>query len=81
MPACPWQRRVAVHVFGIDDGAGIKKKLNGLFGSKGGDSMKQRFTFRSAVAHEAGAFPLCIWQRIVGAGVYAPCARCTLEGR
>ena len=42
-----------MHVFGIDDGARIKKKLNSLFGSKGGSSMKRRFTLRSAVAHEA----------------------------
>ena len=42
-----------MHVFGIDDCARIKKKLNSLFGSKGGGSMKWRFTLRSAVAHEA----------------------------
>ena len=39
-----------MHVFGIDDCARIKKKLNSLFGSKGGGSMKRRFTLRPTVA-------------------------------
>jgi len=47
-----------MHVFGIDDCARIKKKLNTLFGSKGGGSMKRRFTLRSAVAHEAICFDI-----------------------
>ena len=47
-----------MHVFGIDDCARIKKKLNSLFGSKGGSSMKGRFTLRSAVAHEAICFDI-----------------------
>ena len=53
VPACPCQRRIAMHVFGIDDRARIEKKLNSLFGSKGGGSMKRCFTLRPAVAHEA----------------------------
>ena len=47
-----------MHVFGIDDCPRIKKKLNSLFGSKGGGSMKRRFTLRSAVAHEATCFDI-----------------------
>ena len=31
-----------MHVLGIDDGAGIQKKLDRFFGSKGGGSMKGR---------------------------------------
>jgi hypothetical protein len=58
VPACPCQRRIAMHVFGIDDCPRIKKKLNSLFGSKGGGSMQRRFTLRSAVAHEAICFDI-----------------------
>ena len=47
-----------MHVFGIDDCTRIKKKLNSLFGSKGGGSMKRRFTLRSAVAHKAICFDI-----------------------
>ena len=47
-----------MHVFGVDDCARIKKKLNSLFASKGGGSMKRRFTLRSAVAHKAICFDI-----------------------
>ena len=45
-----------MHVFGIDDGTRIKKKLNSFFGPKCGGAMKRRFTIRPAVTHEAICF-------------------------
>ena len=66
-----------MHVFGINDCARIQKKLNSLFGSKGGGSMKRRFTLRSAVAHEPIGFDV----GVVAQFGLAPFARSTLRTR
>jgi hypothetical protein len=47
-----------MHIFGLDDCARIKQKLNSFLGSKRGGSMKRRFTLRSTVAHEGICFDI-----------------------
>src|SRR3990170_3865817 len=56
MPARPRQGRIAIHVFGIDDCAGVKKKLNGVFRTEGSSAMERRLSLRSTVAHESVGF-------------------------
>ena len=45
VPACPRQRGITIHVFGIYDSTRIDQKLNCFFCSKGRGTMKRRFSF------------------------------------
>jgi hypothetical protein len=52
VPARPAQRRIAVHVLGIDDGARIEQKLDGLFVTERGGAVQGRLALSTAIAHE-----------------------------
>ena len=53
MPTRPCERRVAVHVLGVDRRARVEQNLDRLFTAEGGGAMEGCLRFRSAVAHEA----------------------------
>src|SRR5579859_3933380 len=56
MPAGPRERRVSIHVAGIDNSARIQQELDGLFIAESGGAMKRSLAFGSAVSHESTSF-------------------------
>src|ERR1700719_708996 len=55
MPTRPAEGRIAVGVFGVELGACVQKKLNGLRAGEGGGSVKGSFLPSAAIAHESSA--------------------------
>lgn len=70
VPTGPCERRISIHVSGVNDGTGIEKQLNRLLGAEGGGSVERRLGFCPAVPHEApcfsGRFRRAIWIRPSG---------------
>src|SRR5258706_16298262 len=69
MPTRPAKRRIAIHVFSIDNGACIQKQLDCLFAAKSSGTMQGSFGLRPDVSHEAPCFRVrpchTIWIRTV----------------
>src|SRR5450631_2419811 len=64
MPACPCQRRVAVHVLRLFESAGIKQKLNALRAPKRSGAMQRSFASGAAVTHKGTGFNAWLGRRI-----------------
>lgn len=64
VPTRPRERRIAIHIFGIDFRSNIQKKLDGFFGSECCSAVEGSFGFRSAIAHEATCFSRCFCRAI-----------------
>jgi hypothetical protein len=56
VPTGPTERGIAIHIFGVAGGAGIKQKLDGFFVAECGSAMKWCLAPRADVAHECAGF-------------------------
>ena len=56
VPTGPRQRRISIHVPGVDSGACIQQSLNRLFLAKSGCAMKRCLAFGAGVAHKPTRF-------------------------
>src|ERR1700690_249759 len=56
IPACPAQRRIAVHVLGINLSARSQQHINGFFIAERGSPVQRSFALRAPVTHKATCF-------------------------
>src|SRR5581483_2491147 len=56
MPTGPCERRVSIHILGVNNSASIQQKLDGLFITESGGAMKRGLAFGSAISHESAGF-------------------------
>lgn len=60
MPTSPAERRLPVHILGVDDGTGVQQHLDGFFVAKSSGAMKRSFALGAHIAHESAGFDISL---------------------
>src|SRR6185295_16069213 len=55
MPTGPRERRISIHILRVDGRAGVKQKLDSLFVSETGGTVKRSLALGAAVSHETSS--------------------------